>query len=147
MNKTITVKGPNGTFNGVIRVTPKLILKSTKNAGTSGARKVEVYDVETFINGSLFGEASKNLADAAITEVEVIRHEGLLNAHLAKLANSEIGKTVKQRMIDRGFEDEPREKLRNLNQWIMKHTRDVGIDNRRTAPRKRQPQIKRQKVA
>lgn len=148
--KTISVTGPNGTFKGEIIASSKTIFKKVKLEGNNyQENKTVVHDIQTTVNGHLFGCITKNVDDEAILEIELIRHEGLLKAHLNKLAKTEAGVVLKTRMDELGFKESKlatKVKIDDLSSWILEHTKRVGFDSRR-GPREKTLVKRRREIA
>ena len=133
--KIISATGPNGTFKGEILVTTRTIFKKAKvGVNKFEEKKKTVHDIQTTVNDHLFGAVLKNIEDDSIFEVELVRTEGLLMAHLNKLAKTDAGIDVKERMTALGFKESQvatKERIDSLSEWIQAHTKRVGFDSRR----------------
>jgi hypothetical protein len=132
MKKELIVKGPNGTFTGMVIVTSKYIIKRENGEST----KVLAYFVESLVNGHQFGVTSANIPDSTVAKIEAVRHEALVQAHLKKLAHTEAASSLRKNLKERGFVEGSKNKVADLKEWIAAHTKPSTAEQRKeTAPR------------
>lgn len=136
MKKTITATGTSGEFIGSVLVRRRQVVKAINNAGEKATRTVEVFDVESTVNGHPFGQVVKNIESPEIVKIEVSKHEALLKNHLEKMAARKQGVNLEIDLQKLGFVTDrenkvttsvnPRKRIANLNDFIKAHTLKVN---------------------